>query len=219
MVVSVRVCVQWNGVFALHICVFKNWQQRSKKNVNSDIMCEWPCRKSNPLYCSHRASTETKEKFAFAFAFLWSEWALKACLHVLSRYPSPSPFDRQIRYRTHSARQTVRLHWHGDRTWNVHWRIRTWIRIRTRTLSLIITLYYAELFTLVQIWIQILVQIVSRIVTVPILGTDVHPKDRYLSQFYYISIRGSESVSEPMWSFCIVQESMSESESESGKCE
>ena len=28
--------------------------------------------------------------------------------------------------------------------------------------------------------------------TVPILGTDVHPKKRCLSQFYYISIRESQ---------------------------
>ena len=45
--------------------------------------------------------------------------------------------------------------------------------------------------------------------TVPILETDLCP--------YYISIRGSESESEPMEKSCIVQESVSESESES-KC-
>ena len=33
-------------------------------------------------------------------------------------------------------------------------------------------------------------QMVSQMITVPILGTDLHPKDRCLSQFYYISIRG-----------------------------
>ena len=38
-------------------------------------------------------------------------------------------------------------------------------------------------------------------VTVLILGTDVHPKDRRLSQFYYISIRGSEFESEPNGKF------------------
>ena len=38
-------------------------------------------------------------------------------------------------------------------------------------------------------------------VTVPILGTDVHPKDRCLSQFYYISIWGSEFESEPNGKF------------------
>ena len=43
-----------------------------------------------------------------------------------------------------------------------------------------------------------------------------HFRDGCPSQFYYISIRGSESESEPMGNFCIVQESESESESESG---
>ena len=48
-----------------------------------------------------------------------------------------------------------------------------------------------------------------------------HFKDRYLSQgqisipIPYTSIGGSESGSEPMWNFCIVQESESKSESES----
>ena len=35
-----------------------------------------------------------------------------------------------------------------------------------------------------------LTQMVSQMITVPILGTDLHPKDRSLSKFYYISIRG-----------------------------
>ena len=37
------------------------------------------------------------------------------------------------------------------------------------------TLYYAEVFTLAQIPIQIPTQMVSQMVTVPILGMDVHP--------------------------------------------
>ena len=45
-------------------------------------------------------------------------------------------------------------------------------------------------------------------VTVSILGTDLHPKDKYLSL--------SKSESKPMEKSCIVQESESESESESG---
>ena len=53
-------------------------------------MCEWPCRKSNPLYCSHRASTGKKENS-----------------HSRSLSPGQNP-----------ARQTVGLHWHGDSTWN-----------------------------------------------------------------------------------------------------
>ena len=55
-------------------------------------------------------------------------------------------------------------------------------RIRIRTLTLIpnpmVTLYYAELLTLVQIWNWIPTQMVSQMVTVPILGTDLQPKDR-----------------------------------------
>ena len=45
----------------------------------------------------------------------------------------------------------------------------------------------------------------SRMVTVPILGMDLHPRDRCPSQFYYISIWGSESESEPKGNFCIEQ--------------
>ena len=56
---------------------------------------------------------------------------------------------------------------------------------------------------------------VSRMVTIPILGTDLHPRDRSPSQFYYISIRGSESESKPVEKSCILQESESESKSES----
>ena len=41
----------------------------------------------------------------------------------------------------------------------------------------IITLYYAQLFPLVQIQIQIPVRRVSRMVSVPILGTDLRPRD------------------------------------------
>ena len=54
------------------------------------------------------------------------------------------------------------------------WR-RTQIRIRIP--NLIITLYYAQLFPLVQIRIQIPVQIVCQMVTVLILGMDLRPRD------------------------------------------
>ena len=91
----------------------------------------------------------------------------------------------------------------------------TRIRIRIRTPSPMVTLYYAELCPLVRIWIQIPVRMASQMVTVPMLGTDLHPRDRSPSQFYYISIRGLESKSEPVEKFCIVQESVSVSESES----
>ena len=62
------------------------------------------------------------------------------------------------------------------------------IRTRTRIPNPMGTLYYVEVFTLVQIQIQIPVQTDSRIVTVPILGTDIHPRDRYLSQFYTLQL-------------------------------
>ena len=56
------------------------------------------------------------------------------------------------------------------------WR-RTRIRIRIRIPNPIVTLYYAQLFPLVRIRIRIPVWIVSRMVTVPILGTDLSPRD------------------------------------------
>ena len=54
------------------------------------------------------------------------------------------------------------------------------------------------------IWIWIPMRMVSQMVTVPILGTDLYPRDRFPSKFYYISIRGSKSESEPMGNFCIL---------------
>ena len=51
--------------------------------------------------------------------------------------------------------------------------------------------------------------------TVPILETDPDLKDRSLS-LLHTPIRGSEFESEPVEKSCIVQESVSESESESG---
>ena len=57
-------------------------------------------------------------------------------------------------------------------------------RIRTRIPNPMVTLYYVEVFTLVQIQIQIPVQRVSRMVTVPILGTDICPRDRCPSLFH-----------------------------------
>ena len=64
--------------------------------------------------------------------------------------------------------------------------------------------------------IQVPIQMVLQIVTVPILGMDLCPRDRSPSQFYYISIRGSESESEPVEKSCIVQVSDSESVSGNG---
>ena len=55
-------------------------------------------------------------------------------------------------------------------------------RTRIRTPFPMVTLYYAELFPLVQIWIQIPVRRVSQMVTVPILGTDLHPYSIHLNQ-------------------------------------
>ena len=63
---------------------------------------------------------------------------------------------------------------------------RRWTQIWTRiqTPFPVVTLYYAELFPLVQIRIRIPVQRFSRVVTVPILGTDLSPKDRSPSLFH-----------------------------------
>ena len=56
-----------------------------------------------------------------------------------------------------------------------------WRRTRIRIPNPIVTLYYTQLFPLVRIRIQIPVQIVSRMVTVPILGKDLHPRDPNLN--------------------------------------
>ena len=58
-----------------------------------------------------------------------------------------------------------------------HQRRRTRIRIQIRIPNHIITLYYAQFFPLAQIRIQIPVWIVYQMVTVPILGTDLRPRD------------------------------------------
>ena len=50
-----------------------------------------------------------------------------------------------------------------------------WDGLEIRIPNLIVTLYYAQLFPLA--WIRIPVQIVSQMVTVPILGTDLRPRD------------------------------------------
>ena len=75
-----------------------------------------------------------------------------------------------------------------------------WRRRRTPVwrVSLIITVYYAELFPLVWRWRWRRRQRLSLMVTVPILGMDLRPRDRSPSQFYYILIRGLESVSVPV---------------------
>ena len=58
-----------------------------------------------------------------------------------------------------------------------HFHQRRGTRIRIRIPNPIVTLYYAQLFPLVRFQIWIPVWIVSRMVTVPILGTDLHPRD------------------------------------------
>ena len=60
-----------------------------------------------------------------------------------------------------------------------HQQRRTQIRIRIP--NPIITLYYAQLFPLVPIQIQIPVWIVSRMLTVSILGMDLRPRDPNLN--------------------------------------
>ena len=59
----------------------------------------------------------------------------------------------------------------------VHFHQRRQTRIRIQIPNPIITLYYAQLFPLVRIWIQIPVRIVSQMVTVPILGMELRPRD------------------------------------------
>ena len=56
-----------------------------------------------------------------------------------------------------------------------HCRIRTWIRTWTRIPNPMDTLYYAKVFTLVQIRTRIPVRMDSQIITVPILGADLRP--------------------------------------------
>ena len=75
-----------------------------------------------------------------------------------------------------------------------HQRIRTRIPIPNP----IVTLYYAQLFPLVQIRIWIPVWIVSQMVTVPILGTDLYPRDRSLSLFHTFEL-GDQSLNPNQW--------------------
>ena len=85
------------------------------------------------------------------------------------------------------------------------------IRARIRIPNPIVTLYYAQLFPLVQIRIRIPVQIVSQMVTVPILGMDLHPRDRFPSLLHTFE-SGDQSLNPNQWKkSCIVQESQSES--------
>ena len=76
-----------------------------------------------------------------------------------------------------------------------HQRFRTRIRIPNVTF---VTLYYAQLFPLVRIQIQIPVWIVSLMVTVPILGMDLHPRDRSLSLFHTFQ-SGDQSLNPNQW--------------------
>ena len=93
----------------------------------------------------------------------------------------------------------------------VYFHCRTRIRIgnRIRTPSPMVTLYYAELFSTG-----------SDSDSDPYLdgflnGYCTHFRDGSPSQFYYMSTRGSVSESKPVEKFCIVQESVSVSKSES----
>ena len=79
---------------------------------------------------------------------------------------------------------------------------RTRIRIRTqiRIPNWMGTLYYAELFPLVRIQIRIPIWRVSRMVTVPILGTDLHPRDKSLSLFHTFE-SGDQSPNLNQWKY------------------
>ena len=71
-------------------------------------------------------------------------------------------------------------------------------RIRTRFPNPIVTLYYTQLFPLVRIWIWIPVWIVSQMVTVPILGTDLCPRGRSPSLFHTFE-SGDQSLNPNQW--------------------
>ena len=104
--------------------------------------------------------------------------------------------------------------WSGTSTRHPHSTLMSWLRnvchvmahfhqrrrrrIPKRIPNPIDTLYYAQLFPLVRRWRQRWRRRLFLMVTVPILGTDLCPRDRSPSQFYYILIRGLESVSVPV---------------------
>ena len=73
-----------------------------------------------------------------------------------------------------------------------HCRRRIWIP------NPIVTLYYAEIFPLVWLWIWIAIQMVSQMVTVPILGMDLHPRDRSPSLFHTFE-SGDQSPNPNQW--------------------
>ena len=77
-----------------------------------------------------------------------------------------------------------------------------WTRIWIQTLIQIPnpmgTLYYAELFPLVRIQIWIPVRRVFQMVTVPILGMDLHPRDRSPSLFHTFE-SGDQSSNPNQW--------------------
>ena len=76
-------------------------------------------------------------------------------------------------------------YFHQRRRTQIRTRIRTRIQTRIRTpfpMVTLVTLYCAGLFPLVRIRIQIPVQRVSQMVTVPILGMDLHPYSIHLNQ-------------------------------------
>ena len=70
--------------------------------------------------------------------------------------------------------------------------------IRTQIPNLMSTLYYAEVFTLVLIWIWIPTWMVFQMVTVSILGMDLRPKDRSSSHFT-TSQSGDQSLNPNQW--------------------
>ena len=84
-------------------------------------------------------------------------------------------------------------------------------RIRTRIPNPVVTLYYAVVFLLHGLRLGSL----SWMGTVPILGMDLHPKERSSSQLHTFQSGDQSPKSKPVEKFSIVQESISELESES----
>ena len=91
MVVSVRVCVQWKGVFTFNICVFKNWT--AKKNVTQTLCVNDPVEKEIHFTVHIERRQEPKK----------NSRSLSPSPSNLPGMNGDEPFNGQITYSTHSA--------------------------------------------------------------------------------------------------------------------
>ena len=73
------------------------------------------------------------------------------------------------------------------------------IQIRIRIPNPIVTLYYAQLFPLVQSGTRIPVQIVSQMVTVPVLGTDLRPRDLNPNRYLLVEMSHNSVLKQTFW--------------------